>query len=146
MKGVESFTIGMAPLPIWDRPATIIYGTNIGMFALATPAQKAAAWEFIKWFTSRESQIRWSLGTYYVPIQKSALNEPRLREQMDKTPGLSDAYRQLEFAVFEPRSEPWFEGRKILIEDGLEPATLGKASAKDALNFAARRLKERIGN
>uniref|UniRef100_A0A7C6EBI8 ABC transporter substrate-binding protein n=1 Tax=candidate division WOR-3 bacterium TaxID=2052148 RepID=A0A7C6EBI8_UNCW3 len=143
MKGVESFKIGMAPLPIWDKPASIIYGTNIGMFKSPSQAQKEAAWEFIKWFVSPENQIRWSLGTYYVPIQKSALTDPRLREQIDKTPGLSDAYRQLEFAVFEPRSEPWFEGRKILIEDGLEPATLGKKSAQEALDFAANKLKQR---
>lgn len=143
MKGVESFKIGMAPLPIWEKPASIIYGTNIGMFKAASPVQKDAAWEFIKWFISLKNQIRWSLGTYYVPIQKSALADPSLREQIDKTPGLSEAYRQLEFAVFEPRGEPWFEGRKILIEDGLEPATLGKMSAQEALDFAANKLKQR---
>ena len=143
MRGVESFKIGMAPLPIWDKPASIIYGTNIGMFKAGSQTEKAAAWEFIKWFTSPENQIRWSLGTYYVPIQKSSLNDPRLREQIDQTPGLREAYAQLEFAVFEPRGEAWFEGRKILIEDGLEPATLGKFSAKEALDFAANKLKER---
>ena len=146
MKGVESFKIGMAPLPIWDKPASIIYGTNIGMFKSATQAEKDAAWEFIKWFTNPENQIRWSLGTYYVPIQKSSLNDARLREQIDQTPGLREAYNQLESAVFEPRGEAWFEGRKILIEDGLEPATLGKTSAKEALNFAAKKLLERAKN
>jgi hypothetical protein len=30
-----------------------------------------------------------------------------------------------------------------LIEDGLERATFGKASAKDALNFAAQKLLEK---
>lgn len=143
MRGVESFKIGMAPLPIWDKPASIIYGTNIGMFKAASQNEKDAAWEFIKWFTNVKNQIRWSLGTYYVPIQKSSLDNPRLQEQIDQTPGLRDAYRQLEFAVFEPRGEAWFEGRKILIEDGLEPATLGKMSAQEALNFAAKKLLSR---
>jgi ABC-type glycerol-3-phosphate transport system substrate-binding protein len=143
MKGVESFKIGMAPLPIWDKPASIIYGTNIGMFKAAKQIEKAVAWEFIKWFTNPENQIRWSLGTYYVPIQKSSLNVTRLREQIDQTSGLREAYNQLESAVFEPRGEAWFEGRKILIEDGLEPATLGKASAKEALDFAAKKLRAR---
>ncbi len=143
MRGVESFKIGMAPLPIWDKPASIIYGTNIGMFKAASLTKKDAAWEFIKWFTNVENQIRWSLGTYYVPIQKSSLDNSKLREQIDQTPGLRDAYGQLEFAVFEPRGEAWFEGRKILIEDGLEPATLGKMSAQEALNFAAKKLLSR---
>jgi multiple sugar transport system substrate-binding protein len=143
MKGVESFKIGMAPLPIWDKSASIIYGTNIGMFKAAKQIEKDAAWEFIKWFTNPDNQIRWSLGTYYVPIQKSSLNDHRLSEQIDQTPGLREAYGQLESAVFEPRGEAWFEGRTILIEDGLETATLGKYSAKDALNFAAKKLLAR---
>lgn len=143
MLGVESFEIGMAPLPVWDKPASIIYGTNIGMFKSAPQVQKDAAWEFIKWFIKEDNQIRWSLGTYYVPIQKSALNDPRMQEQFNKTPGLQEAYGQVQNAVFEPRGEAWFEGRKILIEDGLEPPTLGKKSAKEALDFAASKLTER---
>ena len=143
MMGVESFKIGMAPLPIWNKPASIIYGTNIGMFKSATKAQKDAAWQFIKWFISKDNQIRWSLGTHYVPIQKSALADPRMQEHFSKTPGLKEAYGQLQNAVFEPRSEAWFEGRKILIEDGLEPPTLGKKSAKEALDFAAQKLLTR---
>lgn len=146
MKGVESFRIGMAPLPIWDKPASIIYGTNIGMFKTATRAQKDAAWEFIKWFISKDNEIRWSLGTYYAPIQKSALDDPRMQSQFDQTPGLKQAYEQLGSAVFEPRIEAWFEGRKVLIEDGLEPPTLGKKSAKDALDFAAQKLIARANN
>lgn len=143
MLGVESFKIGMAPLPIWDKPASIIYGTNIGMFKSATKAQKDAAWQFIKWFIKKDNQIRWSLGTHYVPIQKSALADPRMQEHFSKTPGLKEAYGQLQNAVFEPRSEAWFEGRKILIEDGLESPTLGKKSAKEALDFAAQKLLTR---
>ena len=144
MKGVESFRIGMAPLPIWDKSASIIYGTNIGMFKSATQAQKDAAWEFIKWFISKDNEIRWSLGTYYAPIQKSALADPRMQEQLNKTPGLKEAYEQLQSAVFEPRIEAWFEGRNILIADGLEPATLGQKSAQQALDFAVQKLLARV--
>lgn len=146
MKGVESFRIGMAPLPMWDKPASIIYGTNIGMFKTATKVQKDAAWEFIKWFINKDNEIRWSLGTYYVPIQKSALNDTRMQEQFNKTPGLKQSYEQLQYAVFEPRNEAWFEGRKVLIEAGLESATLGLKSAQQALDFAAQKLIARAKN
>jgi multiple sugar transport system substrate-binding protein len=143
MMGVESFEIGMAPLPIWDKPASIIYGTNIGMFKSVKQEQKDAAWEFIKWFISKGNQIRWSLGTYYVPIQKSAINDPRMQDHFDKTPGLKEAYGQMQNAVFEPRGISWFEGRKILIEEGIEPPTLGKKTPKEALDFAAEKLRVR---
>ncbi|MCX7784683.1 MAG: ABC transporter substrate-binding protein [candidate division WOR-3 bacterium] len=143
MQGVESFPIGMAPLPIWNKPAAIIYGTNIGLFKSANQVQKDAAWQFIKWFISKENQIRWSLGTYYVPIQKSALDDSRMQEHFQKTPGLKDAYLQMENAVFEPRGEVWFEGRNILISDGLEPPTLNKMTPKQALDFACQKLLAR---
>ncbi|MEO0082930.1 MAG: ABC transporter substrate-binding protein [candidate division WOR-3 bacterium] len=143
MIGVENFKIGMAPLPIWGRPASIIYGTNIGLFKNATKEQKQAAWQFIKWFISKDNQIRWSLGTYYVPIQKSAIEDVRMQAHFAQTPGLKEAYLQMQNAVFEPRSEVWFEGRKILIEDGLETVTLGKKTPKQALDFACEKILAR---
>ncbi len=143
MIGLETFKIGMAPLPIWNKSASIIYGTNIGMFKSASQKQKDAAWEFIKWFTNKDNEIRWSLGTHYVPIQKSALDDLKMQEHLAKTPGLKQAYLQMQNAVFEPRNEAWFEGRKVLIEDGLEPPTLGKKTPKEALDFAAQKLLAR---
>ncbi|MEO0131529.1 MAG: ABC transporter substrate-binding protein [candidate division WOR-3 bacterium] len=140
----ETFPVGMAPLPYNRKPAVIIYGTNIGLFRQATPEEKRAAWKFIKWFTSKEQQIRWSLNTYYVPIQKSALEDPRMHAHLQATPGLKEAYYQMNYAVFEPKGEAWFEGRKIFIEDALENATLGKMSPKEALKFAQEKLLLRI--
>jgi ABC-type glycerol-3-phosphate transport system substrate-binding protein len=134
----ESFPVGMAPVPMWDKPAAIVYGTNIGMFRRATPEQKAAAWKFIKWFTSPEQQVEWSLGTWYVPIHRRSLEDPRMVERLAKTPGLRAAYAQMDYAVFEPRGLRWLAGRKALVEE-LEQAMLGAKSPKQALDDAAAR-------
>lgn len=136
----EPFKVGMAPIPIWDRPAAIIYGTNIGMFRRAKPQEKTAAWRFIKWFISPEQQVKWSLGTWYVPIQRSCLKDPRLKERMATTPGLAAAYGQMDYAVFEPRGLKWLAGRKALVEE-LEQAMLGAKTPQQALDDAARRYK-----
>jgi len=134
----ESFPVGMAPIPTWGKPAAIVYGTNIGMFRRATPQQKAAAWTFIKWFTSPEQQVEWSLGTWYVPIHRRCLDDPRMVERLAKTPGLREAYAQMDCAVFEPRGLKWLAGRKALVEE-LEQAMLGAKSPKQALDDAAAR-------
>jgi multiple sugar transport system substrate-binding protein len=130
----------MAPIPRWEKPATIVYGTNIGMFRSATPAQKAAAWHFIKWFISPEQQVEWSLGTWYLPIHRRSLDDPRMQERLAKTPGLREAYAQVENAVFEPRGLKWLAGRKVLVEE-LEQALLGAKTPKQALAAAAARYK-----
>jgi multiple sugar transport system substrate-binding protein len=134
----ESFPVGMAPVPTWDKPAAIVYGTNIGMFRRATPEQRSAAWQFIKWFTSPEQQVEWSLGTWYVPIHRRSLEDPRMVERLAQTPGLTAAYAQMDYAVFEPRGLKWLAGRKALVEE-LEQAMLGAKTAKQALDDAAAR-------
>jgi ABC-type glycerol-3-phosphate transport system substrate-binding protein len=134
----ESFPVGMAPIPTWGTQAAIVYGTNVGMFRRATPQQKAAAWAFIKWFTSPEQQVEWSLGTWYVPIHLRSLEDPRMVERLARTPGLRAAYAQMDYAVFEPRGLKWLAGRKALVEE-LEQAMLGAKSPKQALDDAAAR-------
>ena len=134
----ETFPVGMAPVPTWGKPAAIVYGTNIGMFRRATPQQKAAAWTFIKWFIAPEQQVEWSLGTWYVPIHRKSLEDPRMVERLAKTPGLAAAYAQMDCAVFEPRGLKWLAGRKALVEE-LEQAMLGAKTPKQALDDAAAR-------
>lgn len=139
--GEEKFPVGMAPIPFEGQPAAIIYGTNIGMFKKASQAEKNAAWQFIKWFIAPEQQVEWSMGTWYVPIHRSCLADPRLQERFATTPGLLSAYKQMEYGVFEPRGLKWLAGRKALVEE-LEAATLGEKSPSQALNDAARRYRE----
>jgi multiple sugar transport system substrate-binding protein len=134
----ESFPVGMAPVPTWGKPAAIIYGTNIGMFTRAKPAEKAAAWTFIRWFISPEQQVEWSLGTWYVPIHRRSLEDPRMAERLARTPGLREAYAQVDCAVFEPKGLKWLAGRKALVEE-LEQAMLGAKTPKQALDDAAAR-------
>ncbi|HDQ99105.1 MAG TPA: ABC transporter substrate-binding protein [candidate division WOR-3 bacterium] len=134
----ETFLVGMAPLPAWARPAAIVYGTNIGMFRDAKPLEQAAAWRFIRWFIAPEQQVEWSLGTWYVPIQRSCLEDPRIAERLAETPGLRAAYAQMDHAVFEPRGLKWMAGRKALVEE-LEAALHGARTPKQALDAAARR-------
>ncbi len=137
----ESFPVGMARVPTWDRPAAIVYGTNVGMFRNARPEEKRAAWTFIKWFLAPEQQTDWSLGTWYVPISRRCLEDPRIQERFENTPGLREAYGQMEHAVFEPKGLKWLAGRKALVEE-LEAAMLGQKTAKQALDDAARRYAE----
>jgi len=136
--GQESFPVGMAPIPTWDKQAAIVYRTNSGMFRRATPEQKAAARAFIKWCTSPEQQVEWSLGTWYVPIHRRSLDDPRMVKRLEETPGLKAAYAQMDYAVFEPRGLKWLAGRKALVEE-LEQAMLGAKSPRQALDDAATR-------
>ncbi len=140
MRDKMTFEIGLAPIPQWDKPAVLIYGTNIAIFRKAKPEATAAAWQFIKWFTNPKNQARWASATFYCPIRKSSLNEPEMQSLIKKIKGLEETLRQLDYAYFEPRGEEWFAGRRYLGE-GLEQALRLKLSPKRALDEVARRFE-----
>lgn len=53
---------------------SIQQGTDIFMFASATPEQKTAAYTYLKFLTTKENQISWAEKTGYLPIRKSAID------------------------------------------------------------------------
>lgn len=136
MRPNMTFPVGIAAIPTWDRPNVLSFGTNIGVFRTGTPAQAAACWKFIKWFTGTEAQAEWAIRTAYVPARRSSLAVPAYAAMIESIPGLADELAQLEWMSFEPRSEAWFAGRRILGE-ALEKIMRGEKSAKAALDEAA---------
>lgn len=134
-----TFKLGVAPLPVEGRPAVIGYGTNIGIFRTGTPEQIAAAWKFVKWFVAPEQQARWAVQTGYVPVRRSALSHPDYLKFMAELPGLEQALRQLDYLAFEPKSEVWFAGRRIL-GDALEKIIRTGTDPQTVLDEAARQL------
>lgn len=146
MKDKMTFPIGLAPIPSWDKNAILSYGTNICLFRKATEKQQEAGWRFIKWFTRPKQQARWTSNTFYVPVCRSALDQPEYVKVLNETKGLREAIEQLDYAYFEPRGEEWFAGRKYLGE-AMEQAMRLKMSPKRALDDAAMKIeKEWIKN
>ncbi len=136
MQDKMTFPVGIAAVPTWDIPNVLSFGTNIGIFRTGTDEQVDACWRFIRWFTSPEAQAEWAIRTSYVPARRSSMDVPEYARMIAETPGLADELAQLEYMSFEPKSEEWFNGRRILGE-GLERIMRGEASARQALDEAA---------
>ncbi len=143
MKQSMTFPVGMARVPRWDKPNVLSFGTNIGIFRGAKPEQVAAGWKFIKWFTAPEQQAEWAVRTFYVPARRSSIGLPVYQEVLRTTSGLSEVLEQLEYVSFEPKSEAWFGGRRIL-GDALEKVMRGEATAKAALDEAAALVEKEL--
>ena len=103
---------GMAAIPQADpaQPATVLYGPNICVFD-TTPEQARAAWAFVKHFTSPESVVRWSLGTGYLPIRKSAANHPDMQASWAEWKDNRAAFDCLSYAKPEPNVKGWQQVR-----------------------------------
>ncbi|MCL4215661.1 MAG: ABC transporter substrate-binding protein [Candidatus Hydrogenedentes bacterium] len=129
---------GMAAIPQADpaNPHTVLYGPNISILAVPQEQQKTA-WEFIKFFTSRPITVRWALETGYMPIRKSAAEDPDLQAFWQEWEYNRAAYDCLPFARTEPNLAGWQEVRK-LIEKAQTAVLTGVQSAEDADAVLAR--------
>ena len=145
MKDAEvTFNMGIAPVPIYKTERNIISGTNIAIFDKGDSERAAAAWEFVKWFSLPQQTAKFSALTYYMPIRRSAVNEPYIQDMLTEHPGLAGIYRQLEFATFEPQIPAWFEFRRNFEEMVLEKVFLQTLSPEEALRQAEERLMNEL--
>ena len=67
----DKFEVGVAPYP--SKPS-LQQGTDVYMFSSATSEQRTAAYEYLKFMTTKESQITWAKETGYIPVRKSAID------------------------------------------------------------------------
>lgn len=138
-----NFNIGYAPLPTYRTDKSAISGANIVIFKSGDPAREKAAWEFIKWFTDTEQTAKWSARTCYMPLRKSAMETPTIKEFLATYPQFKGIYAQLNDAVFEPQHPAWFVARDEL-KKALEKAKEGVQTPQQALDGMAAKLSELI--
>jgi ABC-type glycerol-3-phosphate transport system substrate-binding protein len=103
------------PIPQADpaKPATIVFGPNVTLFAVGT-AQEEAAWGFVKYFTSPEVMTEWTLATGYVPFRKSLADDSKIKAYFEAWPSNRSAFDCLSFARTEPNVAGWQQIRKLV--------------------------------
>ena len=90
--------LGTAPFPVYS--SKIRGGVQPGGAALyisnrATPAQQAAAWNFISWLDSADNQAFWSTSTGYIPVRTDAAKKSLVSSYWKTNPGYQIPYRTL---------------------------------------------------
>jgi sn-glycerol 3-phosphate transport system substrate-binding protein len=91
----SSVDMGIAPLPGGTGDGGAVVGGSALYDTAREPAKQAAAWEFITFLMSPESQAVWSAGTGYVPVRQSAVELPEVQQRWGEVPGFGTAYDQL---------------------------------------------------
>lgn len=138
MKGRDA-AWGMAAIPQADpaAPSTVLYGPNICLFK-TTPEQQAAGWDFTKFFTSPDINVRWALGTGYLPIRKSAAEDARVQEFWAQWPYNKAAYDCLAYARSEPNLAGWQEVRSLVEKAEMEVMTGLKTAQQTTAELKAK--------
>ncbi|MDD3236210.1 MAG: extracellular solute-binding protein, partial [Candidatus Cloacimonetes bacterium] len=118
-----------------------VSGANIVIFKSGDRKREQAAWEFIKWFTDTQQTAKWSAKTCYMPVRRSAMDSPELKDFLRDSPQFQGIYDQLENAVYEPQIPAWFKARPEL-KGFLEKAMRGTESPKKAIDGAAEKFNQ----
>ena len=73
---VKKDTEGKFEYGVSARPEKINLqqGTDLYMFTSASPEERTAAFEYMKFLTSPESQLEWAVSTGYMPVVQSVLD------------------------------------------------------------------------
>jgi len=139
---------GMARIPQQDpaHPSTVLYGPSVTIFN-TTEEQKAAAWAFVKWFTTPEISARWAVGTGYLPVRKSAVDRPEMKKHFDEWECNRAAFDCLSFARSEPNMAGWQQVRDLVARSLSEvlSGTRGPRDAAVSLKQAADEALARAG-
>jgi len=138
-----AFPLGVAPIPQVDpeHPITVMAGTNLALFTGYPDSAYQTVRDFLRFFLQPDVQVRWVLGTGYLPLRRSVLEHPGLQDLFREVPGMREAMLQVEYAVTEPRDPVWFTARRYLSTEGLEPALRGVLSPEASLKRAARMIQ-----
>ncbi|NVM31892.1 MAG: ABC transporter substrate-binding protein [Candidatus Helarchaeota archaeon] len=97
------FDYRIAMLPKKKVFATTLGGGNLFILQGLSLERQRAAWEFIKWITFPENTAKWSIGSGYIPVRKSAYDTQIMKECLEKYPHRRVVREVMKFAGPEMR-------------------------------------------
>ncbi|CAG7645663.1 sn-glycerol-3-phosphate-binding periplasmic protein UgpB [Paenibacillus solanacearum] len=131
-------------------PANTSYGVPTGgchliITSKTSEKEKEAAWEFIKWMTSKENTIYQHKYVGYLPNRVSALQSDELQNYYKENPQYKVASDQLKYAVPRPMATAYPEITKMM-QDAITKAILEpNVKPQDAMNEAADKANKLLG-
>jgi sn-glycerol 3-phosphate transport system substrate-binding protein len=138
------FPFGVAMLPAGKQRGSPTGGGNFYLFKAATPTQRSAGLQFIRWISSPERAAQWGIDTGYVATRPDAWTTPAMQKYVADFPAAAVARDQLQYAVAELSTH---DNQRVTqaLNDGLQSALLGKktpdAALADAQETASRLLR-----
>jgi sn-glycerol 3-phosphate transport system substrate-binding protein len=134
------FALGAAPLPCNVVCAAPIGGAGLGIMAGADEENKAAAWDFLTFVMTTDSNALMFTETGYLPILVSTAQHPDAVAKLAEYPAYGVAIDQLDVAFARARPPSMPEIRAIE-PSYWEQIVLQESSAKDALGELAQQMR-----
>ena len=129
------FDFGVAMLPAGKQRGSPTGGGNFYLFKKSTPAQREAAFKFIRWVTTPERAAQWGIDTGYVAVRPEAWDTPVMKKYVAGFAPAAVARDQLKYAKAELSTHDNQRVTKAL-NDGLQAALTGTKTPEQAMKDA----------
>ena len=144
VRGKFQWAAAPVPYPEGRKGGVLFQGTNIGIFARPHPPEvRRAAWKFLRFITSTRNAARWSIATGYVPVRKSCLDLPEMKDFLDRNPNYRVPIDLIPEATFDPRPDYWDQMRPQIETYALD-AINGRLAPEEAMKRIEEKLREII--
>lgn len=134
----------VAELPKGKKAAALFSGTDITLFNTVPEETKKAAFEFMKYWFEKDTQVAWGKGSGYLPLTNEALNSTEFQEFLDtEDPSKRVASNMFPYAYQDPKG---LNGYAIHanMQLALEEVVAGKKTIDQALKDAQERATREI--
>lgn len=123
----------------------------------SSPAKEAAAWDYITFLDSTQSQATWSAGTGFIPVRMSSTKTATLKNLWSKNPAFAVAYQQQVGGITTPATSGSVIGdysdvrtavlnaEMSMYQSGVSPAAALSAAASQ-VNSILQSYNQRLGS
>ena len=140
--GTTTFELGAIEMPYFTQPSLAL-GGNVLVILTRDPEKLRAAWKYICYLTNVENNTEFALGTGYLPIHKSALEQEAVKKAIAENELYNVAFKQLDYTW----AYTHFEQMGTMdteIKGMLNKLEKGRGTSKDLLDNAVQSLKKEI--
>ncbi|QFG69081.1 ABC transporter substrate-binding protein [Ornithinimicrobium pratense] len=119
-----TFEFGTAFLP-GPQPGVTTGGAGLAVSSKISEARKAAAVDFLDWYTSTPNTVTFSQSTGYVPVRKDAVDTDEVQAYLEENPNFRTAVEQLPNTQSQDYARVFVPGGGARIGAALDRITTG---------------------
>ena len=140
MKDMATFDMGTAVFPKGTTRAVPLGGGSLYIFRKNPQSLKDGAWDFIKFLTSKESQIKWAEATGYLAVRKDAKEALENEGIIKKDKRYGTTYLQLPYIVRENKTAyPYFLALRTIYNNTWDKAIMQGGDVQAIFDEAAKK-------
>ncbi|MDA4893800.1 ABC transporter substrate-binding protein [Streptomyces sp. MS2A] len=129
---------GVVPLPGTDGDHTTISGADIWvLFDHKDPNREHWSYEFMKWLTAPEQDVRWNVVYGNLPLRESEVDSPEFQKQVAEMPGIEIMAANSANATIPRPTVPGYVKLSEAVGTAISQVLQGQAEPKAALKEAA---------